>query len=81
MSYEKIFIKIENLLVNPKNFRFDPVANQKEAINIMINKMKLKVKKQAEDIAKHGLNPTESLSVTKYFSPKSRFNLQRVAKT
>ena len=70
MSYVKEFIKIENLLVNPKNFRFDPVANQKEAINIMINKMKQKVKKQAEDIAKYGLNPTESLAVTKTYQGK-----------
>ena len=70
MSHEKQFIKIENLLVNPKNFRFDPVATQKEAINIMINKMKQKIKKQAEDIAKNGLNPTESLSVTKTYKGK-----------
>ena len=70
MSYEKKFIKIENLLINPKNFRFDPVATQKEAINIMINKMKQKVKKQAEHIVKNGLNPTESLAVTKTYRGK-----------
>ena len=70
MSYTKKSIKIEDLLVNPKNFRFDPVANQKAAINTMINKMKEKVKKQAEDIAKRGLNPTESLSVTKTYKRK-----------
>lgn len=70
MSHEKQFIKIENLLVNPKNFRFDPVATQKEAINIMINKMKQKVKKQAEDIVKNGLNPTESFAVTKTYKGK-----------
>ena len=70
MSYQRKFIKIEELLVNPKNFRFDPVSNQKEAINIMMNKMKQKVKKQAEDIAKNGLNPTESLFVTKTYKGK-----------
>ena len=70
MSHKKQLIKIKHLLVNPNNFRFDPVANQKEAINIMINKMKSKIKKQAEDIAKYGLNPTESLSVTKTYRGK-----------
>ena len=70
MSHKKQFINIKNLLVNPNNFRFDPVANQKEAINIMINKMKHKIKKQAEDIAKYGLNPTETLSVTKTYKGK-----------
>ena len=70
MNTKKQFIKIEDLLVNPKNFRFDPVANQKEAINIMINKMKQKVKKQAEDIAKYGLNPIETLAVTKTYNGK-----------
>ncbi len=70
MNPKKQFIKIEDLLVNPKNFRFDPVANQKEAINIMINNMKPKVKKQAEDIAKYGLNPTETLAVTKTYKGK-----------
>ena len=65
MSYQKKTIKIDDLLVNPKNFRFEPVTSQKEAINTMINKMKRKIKNIAEDIAKHGLNPTEFVSVTK----------------
>ncbi len=67
MSYKKQLIQVEDLLVNPNNFRFDPVTSQKEAINTMINKMKSKLKKQAEDIAQNGLNPTESLSVTKAY--------------
>ena len=57
MSYKKRSIKTEDLLINLENFRFDPVANQKEAINIMLETMESKMKKLAKDIATNGLNP------------------------
>ena len=61
MSHTKQFIKIKDLLVNPRNFRFEPVKNQKEALTIMLKKMKPKIKKIAEDIAKNGLDSSKTL--------------------
>ncbi|MDE0091929.1 MAG: hypothetical protein OXN83_01425 [Oligoflexia bacterium] len=63
MNPKKEFIKIEYLLVNPKNFRFDPVANQKRSYQHYD-------KQKAEDIAKYGLNPIETLAVTKTYREK-----------
>ena len=61
MSHTKQFIKIKDLLVNPKNFRFEPVKNQKEALTVMLKEMKQKIKKLAEDITKNGLASSKPL--------------------
>lgn len=65
MSPKKQPITIENLLVNPKNPRFNPVEKQEEAISVMLKEMKVKIKKLAEDIVDKGLNPGKSLLVLK----------------
>lgn len=65
MSYKKQFIQIEDILVNPKNPRFEPVQNQQKAIEVMLENMKHKVKNLARDIADNGLNPTKHIYVLK----------------
>ncbi|MDE0151178.1 MAG: hypothetical protein OXK80_01605 [Bdellovibrionales bacterium] len=65
MNSKKQFIKIENLLVNPENPRFNSVNNQEEAISIMLRKMGGKIKNLAKDIVVHGLNPGRLLLVLK----------------
>lgn len=57
MSYKKQLIKIDDLLINPENPRFDPVKNQKQALSVMIDKIKDKIMNIAEDISKNELNP------------------------
>lgn len=44
MNYKKQPIKIIDLLINPENPRFDPVKNQKQALSVMIEKIKPKIK-------------------------------------
>lgn len=58
-------ILLDNLIVNPENYRFDPVKNQEEAIKLMITEQKEKLCLLAEDILKNGLNPTELPMVLK----------------
>ena len=65
MSHKKLSIKIENLLINLENPRFDPVSDQKTAISIMLETMESKMKELAKDIARNGINPTEPLYVIK----------------
>jgi len=56
-------IPISELLVNPDNPRFDSVVNQKEAIEKMLDEKGPEIKKLAQDIIDHGINPTKSLAV------------------
>jgi hypothetical protein len=65
MNYKKQPIKITDLLINPENPRFDPVKNQKQALSVMIEKIKPKIKNLAEDISQNGLNPGKLWYVTK----------------
>ena len=61
-SSQKI-ISVSEILVNPKNPRFDPVTNQNEAIQLMLKEEGIGIKKLAEDIIAHGPNPTKNLAV------------------
>ena len=70
MSHKKLSIKTEDLLINLENPRFEPVKNQKEALIIMLKKMKPKIKKLAEDIVKNGLDPSKPLRIFKENSGK-----------
>ena len=65
MSYQRKSIKIDDLLLNPENFRFDPVKSQNEAMKIMMQQEKEKIKNLAQHIARYGLSPIETLLVTK----------------
>ena len=65
MSYKKQSIKITDLLINIENSRFDPVKNQEQALSIMIEKIKSKIKNLAEDISQNGLNPGKLWYVVK----------------
>jgi hypothetical protein len=42
-SLQKISIDLDKLLVNPENSRFDPVADQQEAILTMLRSQKEKI--------------------------------------
>ena len=60
---EKRTLSISELVVNSENPRFDPVKNQKEAINTMLQKEEKKIKKLTRDIIINGVSPLENFAV------------------
>ncbi len=62
-GHRKADIKVDKLLVNPDNYRFDPVKDQQEAMRVMLRSQKDKILRLARDIAQRGLNPTRRLVV------------------
>lgn len=60
---EQKLIEISKLMVNPENPRFEPVANQTKAIELMLEKKEDEIKNLAKDIIHNGMNPVESLMV------------------
>ena len=56
-------IKLSDLLVNTENYRFDPVAGQKEAIDKMVENQQDKLYLLAEHIINNGLNPNDKIQV------------------
>ncbi|HSD98602.1 MAG TPA: hypothetical protein VLB73_02810 [Patescibacteria group bacterium] len=59
----KAKLQLNQLFINPENYRFDQVSSQGEAINVMVNSQKKKLVVLATDIAEHGLDPTALLNV------------------
>ncbi len=62
-GHRKADIKLDKLLVNAENYRFDPVVNQQEAMLTMLRSQKDKILNLARDIAQRGLSPMERLAV------------------
>ena len=52
-------IEISDLILNPKNPRFDPVKHQTETVKAMIEDQKEKLINLAKHIVTFGLNPSE----------------------
>ena len=65
MKYKNQSINLSELFVNLENPRFDLVENQQKAFDIMLRKMKSKIKNLAHDIVNYGLNPGKPLLVLK----------------
>ena len=62
---QKKTINISNMLLNPNNPRFEPVKDQNTALEIMLEKKESEIKKLAQDIINHGINPTKNVLVVK----------------
>jgi hypothetical protein len=62
-GHRKADIGLDELLVNPENYRFDPVRNQQEAMLTMLRSQKDKILKLARNIAQRGLHPARRLVV------------------
>ena len=58
-AYEIREIRVAQLLLNLKNYRFDPIDNQREAIKIMLEDQGDKIVRLATDIISSGLNPSD----------------------
>lgn len=50
-------VSITRLILNPENDRFEPVENEKLALEMMLNKLGSKIYVLAADIVKRGLSP------------------------
>lgn len=50
-------IGLQDLIVNPKNYRFDPVKDEEKALITMMQSLGVEVANLARDISSHGLNP------------------------
>src|SRR5690606_8653546 len=74
MAKTKI-IKLVNLQVNTENYRFEPVASQKEAINLMINSLGPKIYTLAEHIVDNGLNPNDRIQVVLSSHDSTKYNV------
>lgn len=56
-------IEITKLIINPKNFRFDPVKSEQEAIDLMLHEKEAEILNLAKHIVNHGLDPSKDVRV------------------
>lgn len=50
-------IELSNVIVNPDNYRFEPVEDEQKALKTMMDSLGSEVSNLARDIVEHGLNP------------------------
>ncbi|MCD5397162.1 MAG: hypothetical protein LRZ96_01055 [Candidatus Pacebacteria bacterium] len=58
-------INYQNLIVNPENYRFDPVDTQEQAIDLMLEKKGDEIFNLAKHILENGLDLTKDFRVLK----------------
>lgn len=58
-------IEIEKLIVNPDNYRFDPVDTQEQAIDLMLQEKGIEIFNLASDILNRGLDQARDFRVIK----------------
>ncbi len=68
-------IKLTDLQVNTENYRFEPVASQKEAIDTMVIDQGDKIFKLAEHIVLNGLNPNDKIQTVLSSHYKTKYNV------
>ena len=68
-------IDLVDLEVNTENYRFEPMASQKEAIDRMIENQGEKLYNLAKDIITYGLSPIEMVLVAPTSKDKTKFNV------
>lgn len=56
-------ISYEYLIINPENYRFDPVDNQSQAIELMLEEKGTEILNLAKDIVKNGLDQAKDIRV------------------
>ncbi|MCK4386679.1 MAG: hypothetical protein KAV41_01175 [Candidatus Pacebacteria bacterium] len=61
----KANINYKFLVVNPENFRFDPVGNQEQAIDLMLEKKGIEIFNLAKHILENGLDKAKDFRVLK----------------
>lgn len=59
MTHTRKKIHISKIIINPENYRFDPVDNELQAIEVMLKENNDKVKSLLKDILTNGINPSD----------------------
>jgi hypothetical protein len=75
MSNKRVLVDISDLNINIENPRFEMVGNQREAIKTMIEDQGEKLIKLADDIVNEGLNPGDSIFITKHEKQNNQYNV------
>ncbi|MBK8279613.1 MAG: hypothetical protein IPK94_05605 [Saprospiraceae bacterium] len=70
-KYKKL--KLNELLVNTENYRFETVASQKEAIDKMVEDQNDNLFNLAEHVVHNGLNPNDRIEVVPSNHDKAKF--------
>lgn len=68
-------INLTKLQVNTENYRFEPVASQKEAIDTMIEEQGDKLFNLAQHIVENGLNPNDKIQVIASSHDPKKYNV------
>jgi hypothetical protein len=68
-------IKPTDLLVNTENYRFEPVASQKEAIDQMLEDQGEKLYLLAQHIIQNGFNPNDKIQVVLSSHDNTKYNV------
>ncbi len=68
-------IKLDNLLINTENFRYETLNDQKEAITRMLEEQRTKLINLAQHILKNGLNPNDKIQVSPSSHEESKYNV------
>lgn len=68
-------IRLIDLHANTENYRFEPVASQKESIDKMIDDQSDKLFHLAEHIVANGLNPNDKIQVVASSHDSTKFNV------
>lgn len=68
-------IKLTDMYVNTENYRFEPVASQKEAIDKMVDEQGYKLCNLAVHIIENGLNPNDRVQVVISNHNKTKYNV------
>jgi hypothetical protein len=66
-------ISLNDLQINTENYRFDPLASQKEAIDKMVSDQGEKLFDLAEHIVSNGLNPNDRIQVAVSHHDKTKY--------
>jgi hypothetical protein len=70
---EPLKIPISQLVINPENYRFEPVENQIEAIELMVSDQSEKLFNIAKSILEMGTNPNDWPMVVEYAHDTSQY--------
>lgn len=57
-------VELDKLVINPENYRFDPVETQDEAIDLMLEEKGNEIFNMAKHIVEYGLDEAKNLRVT-----------------
>lgn len=68
-------IKLVDLQVNTENYRFEPMAGQKDAIDKLVDDQADKLYNLAEHIVQNGLNPNDRIQVAPSSLDPSKYNV------